>query len=237
VVGHQYFEELSAAASLGEISGAELAELKEHMAGCASCRETYAQFFLHLSGVRTASRMATAAMNGDEAIGNIDSARFRKTFLERAAAEGMVFSDRTASSNLEIPHRQHFKNRWRFAFALTAAACLLIARVTVGYYWKSREVTRSTETHTTTNGTMSIPSDAVNATELGAITRLESQNRELVSEIASLKVSLAEQTKTANDLNLDSVAIGERARGTRAGTESARVQNRRTGTSNLSIPD
>jgi hypothetical protein len=211
VVGHEYFEELSAAASLGEASGAELAELKDHMAGCASCRETYGQF-LHLSGVRTASRMATAAMNGDEAIGYIDSALFRRTFLERAQAEGVVFSHRTAPSNLEVPPRQIFKSRWSFAFALPAAACLLVVGVATGYYWKSREVIRSAGTHTNTIMAASVPSDAINATELGAIARLETQNRQLASEIASLKTSLAAQTHTANDLH-DDAAASEKERG------------------------
>lgn len=205
MIGHEHFEELSAAASLGEASGAELAELQEHMAGCNSCRATYEQF-LHLSGVRAASRLATAAMNGDEAIGYIDSALFRKTFLERAQAEGMVFSRRPEPSDLEIPQRQLFKNRWRHASVPAAAACLLIAGVSAGYYWKSREITRSAGSHPSTAVATSTPREAVKPTGLEVIARLQNQNRELVSEVTSLQASLAAQIKTADELHEEAVA-------------------------------
>jgi len=134
VAGHEYFEELSAAASLGEASGAELAELKEHMAGCPSCREAYEQS-LQLGALRATNGMSKAAVSGDEAIRYIDSEVFRKKFLERAEAEGVVFSHRTEPSDLEVPRRQAVKRSWRFAFALPAAACLLMAGMTAGYYW------------------------------------------------------------------------------------------------------
>jgi Putative zinc-finger len=211
VGGHEYFEELSAAASLGEASGAELAELKDHMAGCPSCREAYDQF-LQLGAVRATNGMSKAAVSGDEAIAYIDSALFRKKFLEKAEAEGVVFSHRAEPSNLEVPHRQTVKRPWRFAFALPAAACLLIAGVVGGYYWKSREIKRAVGSHASTAVATSIPNDAADATEVGTIARLEDENRKLASEIRSLKAALAEQTSTAN-ASQESAAASDKERG------------------------
>jgi len=74
-------------------------------------REAYEQF-LQVSAVRATNGISKAAMSGDEAIRYIDSAVFRKKFLERAEAEGVGFSHRTEPSNLEASRQQTFKRRW-----------------------------------------------------------------------------------------------------------------------------
>jgi len=214
VAGHEYFEELSAAASLGEASGAELAELKEHMAGCPSCREGYDQF-VQLGAVRATNGLSKTEVSADEAIGYIDSALFRKKFLERAEAEGVVFSHLTEPGSLDLRRAQPVKRAWLFAFALPVAACLLVAGVAGGYYWKSGEIARSLSSHRSTPVATSVLNDAADAAEVGAVARLEDQNRKLDSDIKSLKASLAVQTNTANGFQ-QSAAASEKERGSLA---------------------
>lgn len=211
VAAHEYFEELSAAASVGEASGAELAELKEHIAGCPSCRNAYSEF-LQLSAVRTASGMSKDSISGDEAIAYIDSAVFRKKFLQRAEAEGVVFSHHPETTDQEGPRRRTVKGAWRFAFALPAAAGLLLAAAVGGYYWKSREISRFARNGATSSTTStSIPSDSANSIEAGEVARLASENQKLSAQIASLKASLSEQTKTATELQ-ENAATAEKER-------------------------
>jgi len=38
---HDYFEEICAAASIGQATGEELAQLEQHAAECTRCRQTY----------------------------------------------------------------------------------------------------------------------------------------------------------------------------------------------------
>jgi predicted nucleic acid-binding Zn-ribbon protein len=214
VEAHERFEELSAAASIGEASGAELAELREHMAGCPACRETYSEF-LQLSGVRTANGMSKEAVSGAEAIAYIDSALFRQKFLKRAEAEGVVFSHVKEPTESPAPHRTRGNaQRWTLLFALpTAAACLIAAGLAGGYFWKSREIGRAGRDVTTPTATVvSAPNDSGQANQRSEIARLEAENQKLAIQIAALKASVAEQTKTALDVQ-ESSAASERERG------------------------
>src|SRR5262249_41531298 len=111
-----------------------------------------------------------------------------------------------------IPRQQVFKNRWRHALVLSAAACLLIAGVSAGYYWKSRDITRSAGSRPSAALATSAPSEAVKPTGLDVIARLQNQNRELASEVSSLQASLAAQSKTADDLH-QQAAASEKERG------------------------
>jgi len=214
VVAHERFEELSAAASLGEASGAELAELREHMAGCPECQETYSQF-LQLSAVRTTNGMSKEAVRGDEAVAYIDSALFRQKFLKRAEAEGVVFSHPQEPVEIEIPQRRSARSRWHLSFALpVAAACLLSAGLAAGYYWKAREIGRSTPLDAGAafaSTPRPVPNDGGNGGQVEAVARLQEENRKLSSEIASLKSSLAAQMKNANELE-ENTAASEKER-------------------------
>ncbi len=217
MVAHERFEELSAAASIGEASGAELAELREHMAGCPACRETYSEF-LQLSAVRTANGMSKEAVSGAEAIAYIDSALFRQKFLKRAEAEGVVFSHVKEPIELQAPHRRIAKaQRWTLLFALPiAAACLITVGLAGGYFWKTREIGRAGRDVTTPTVTVvSTPKDSGEANQASEIARLEVENQKLAIQIAALKVSVAEQTKSALEVQ-ESATASDKERGTLA---------------------
>jgi Putative zinc-finger len=210
VEAHERFEELSAAASIGEASGAELAELREHLAGCPACREAYSEF-LQLSAVRTANGMSKQAIGGDEAIAYIDSAVFRQKFLKRAEAEGVVFSHPKEPAEVQVPQRPSFRSRWNLRFALPlATACLLIGGLAGGYYWKVREAGRSArhdaESSLASQPATSARNEAADAAQEGALARLQEENRKLSSEVTSLKSSLSQQAKNANEFEQNAAA-------------------------------
>lgn len=217
MAAHEYFEELSSAASLGEASGAELAELQEHLSACPSCRGAYADFS-RLGAVRSTNGMSKERIGADEAISYIDSALLRQKFLERAEAEGVVFSHPQEPTDLPVPLRRTALRAWSLAFALPlAASCLLIAGVTGGYYWKARETKGSLRSEARAN-TGTVPparNEATDSSVTEELARLEIENQKLTAQIASLKASVAEQTKIALDVQ-ESAAASEKMRGTLA---------------------
>src|SRR5258708_37030513 len=86
---HEHFEELCAAASIGQASGAELAELREHLGWCATCQERYGDFL----GVNAAeyARNATAEeFSREQAVRSLDSILFREKVLNNARAAALV---------------------------------------------------------------------------------------------------------------------------------------------------
>src|SRR5260370_42668994 len=89
---HEHFEELCAAASIGQASGAELAELREHLGGCSTCQERYSEF-LGLNATQYARTAREGELTREEAVSSIDSTLFRERFLKKAAAEGIRFAD------------------------------------------------------------------------------------------------------------------------------------------------
>src|SRR5713101_3584141 len=119
---HEHFETLCAAASVGQASGAELAELREHLAGCPECQQSYSEF-LELAAVRCATHPNEQEVSSDEAIGYIDSTLFRERFLKKAEAEGIVFSSGKFAPAMPEPQiRASHAVKWRTGLALAVAA-------------------------------------------------------------------------------------------------------------------
>src|SRR5262249_6763697 len=98
-----WYEELCALASIGELSGAEFDELQQHLADCGVCRDLYADFRRmaadDLGSVAVLDRAPklstddTAALDEDELL---------KRFLQRAKLKGSAIP----SGDAAIPRSQ-----------------------------------------------------------------------------------------------------------------------------------
>src|SRR5260370_2375219 len=103
VLEHEQFQEMCAAASVGQLSPDQLAALERHMADCADCRSSYADYS-QIAGLEYSLREHDTTLDSVEANKYVDSALLRRRFLARAENEGILFSnhvDRTlACSNL-----------------------------------------------------------------------------------------------------------------------------------------
>lgn len=141
---HERFEELCAAASLGEASGSELAELQQHLKECSECARTYAEF-LDFSASRFTGGERRHDLSNHDAIACIDSDLFRERFLRNAQAEGIVFSAHSLSASawehgspaVVAPSRAR---DWFPGWARAVAASIAIAAcVFGGYYWGNRD--------------------------------------------------------------------------------------------------
>ena len=211
---HDQFEELLAAASLGEAKEAELAELQEHLRGCPDCRQTYADY-LQLGSIRmVAEANEQQEVTGPEAIGYIDSGQFREKFLKKAEAAGILTSREKAAPVLPEPVIRPIRHRGYTTFALGVAATVLMAvGVSAVYRGKLYPNTASSMGRVRRDVAPSLPVQSVSADENRrlVLSRLEAENRRLASEIGWLKASLANESSALEELK-SSAATSEEDR-------------------------
>jgi len=186
---HEHFEELCAAASIGQASGAEVAELNEHLARCPDCQQAYSEF-LQINANQYSKTARDQELSRDDAVACIDSALFRERFLRKAVAEGIVFSNDSTPTLAEPRARAIRVNRWAL-WAPAAAACLVLATVAVGaYYWRAQRVHDSSATTLQRQPPVDNSVEAVHGSD-PRIANLDVQNRNLIAQVESLKTSLA----------------------------------------------
>lgn len=186
---HEHFEELSAAASIGQASGTELAELNEHLANCPDCQQAYSEF-LRINAEQYSRTAQDHEVTRDDAIACIDSALFKERFLRKAEAEGIVFSNNSTTALAEPRTRTIRVNRWA-SWAPAAAACLVLAGIAAGaYYWRAYRV-RESSAATLQRKQPDDHSAGVAQRSDPRVANLEVENRKLITQIESLKTALA----------------------------------------------
>jgi hypothetical protein len=124
VLKHEQFEEICAAAAIGQASPEELAELERHASECDACRQEYAEC-LGMAARQFATAERHLELSQQEALNCLNSEMLTKRFFERAEREGIVFSK--ATSDIP-PFLISFRRRpvWRIPVFSAAAACLII---------------------------------------------------------------------------------------------------------------
>jgi hypothetical protein len=206
---HEHFEALCAAASIGQASGAELAELREHLEGCTTCQQAYSDF-LQLGTVRSvADAFEKQEVTASEAIGYIDSALFREKFLKKAEAEGILLSRQRVCQRIREPLTRPAKNRWGHGVALATAASILLALGALGGYWlRTLENDGVSQTVKSADTPAPLPSESKEAVEQRevSISHLEMENRKLKEEISALRASLAHESAKVKELQSGAAA-------------------------------
>lgn len=200
---HEHFEALCAAASIGQATGGELAELQEHLGGCPGCQQAYADF-LQLSGVRAVVEAdSQQEITGPEAIGHIDSALFREKFLKKAQAEGILASGEKFRPAIPELNSARVKHKWYPRAALGLAASILIT-LGVAAVYRGRPHSDPVSSVAAKTREISLPLASASATgglnEEASLSRLEKENRKLAAEITSLKASLASKSSTVDEV-------------------------------------
>lgn len=195
MVKHEHYQEICAVASVGQASGAELAELQQHMASCAECRQRYFDF-MEIGASHYAVTTDNPELSATEANACIDSALLRERFFKRAESQGIVFSHAGTDATLPEP-RIHFftQKNWPALAARAAAAVLLVAAVGLsGYYLGGRRVhTASLATHSSgSHDPAHVDSDGQQLRS--RLASLEAENLSLTTELESLKSSYTRAT-------------------------------------------
>lgn len=124
--GHEQYEELCTLAMIGEVSAAEMQDLRQHLSECADCREQYREFTQFL--LPQLSMFSDNAASFETGYSAADKKRLRKEFLAHAQRSGFSFSREALSgpSTTAVPvlrslfpvHTQRALYRWALAASI-----------------------------------------------------------------------------------------------------------------------
>ena len=136
---HEHFEELCAAASIGQATGEELLELERHVAECDACRQAYVDY-LNVAAYEFVAAKQDPTLSPHEAQECLNSELFTRRFFHRAELEGIVFSseiDRQIKLPAPLPFAFSRPRLWQVTATAIAVAVLLITLVSPGYlHWR-----------------------------------------------------------------------------------------------------
>jgi len=144
-VKHEHFEELCAAASIGQATAEEVAQLEQHTSECDACRQAYFDYLNVASQEFAAPRQAPSLSSRDleEAL---NSELFTRRFFDRAKREGIVFSSevdtntKIAAPVRALPSRRLFRPGW--AAAVAAGVILAVVGSSSYLHWSRRTENR-----------------------------------------------------------------------------------------------
>jgi hypothetical protein len=206
---HEHFQEICAVASIGQASGAELAELQQHLASCAECRQRYSDFMEIQASHYALTSTDDPELSADEATTCIDSALLRERFFKRAESQGIVITHVCTGSTLPEPRIRLFTPKtWPVLVARAAAAVFLIAALALsGYYLGLRRQTTSVAQRSSASPSI----DPGVQQPRSKLTGLEAANFTLTAELESLKSSYT-RTSSAFTRLQDNNAATEKER-------------------------
>ena len=194
---HEQFEELCAAASIGQASGEELFELEQHVAECAACRQAYFDYLKVAAHEFVAARQ-DLTLSPQEAQECLNSELFTRRFFQRAEREGIVFSSEI-DPEITLPAPLPFafpRPRFLQATVAMAVALLLIAVVSRGYLhlrdsWNRHAIALEPQRNETNTP----------AATADAVARLSAANANLQLEVNRLRSALrgADDQLTASE--------------------------------------
>jgi hypothetical protein len=253
VLKHEHFEELCAAASIGQATGEELLELEQHVAECDACRQAYVDY-LNVAAHEFVAAKQDPTLSAQEAQECLNSELFTRRFFHRAELEGIVFSSEI-DQQIKLPaplpfafSRPHLRQVTATAMAV---AVLLLALVSPGLHWRdswNRNRTASepqpndvpkTETPVATADLVAQLS-AANAKLQLQVDRLRAELRktddQLIASETDLKATSQDRRKLASDrvsLEMQLEQLRQELAKSQVATanvlEEARTQSRRAG--------
>jgi hypothetical protein len=208
---HEHFEELCAAASIGQASGEELLELEQHVVECADCRQAYSDY-LNFAAHEFVAAKQVPTLSPQEAQECLNSELFTRRFFHRAEQEGIVFSSEV-DRRMALPAPRPFafrRPRFLQATAAMAVALLLITVVSPEYlHWRDSrsrkmialELQRNDDPKTETPGSTA-----------DVIAHLSAANADLRIEVDRLRGALrrADDQVIARDTDLKTAAQDRR---------------------------
>jgi len=187
---HDYFEEICAAASIGQATGEELAQLEQHAADCTRCRQTYFDC-LNVAAQQFAIAKQNPALTTKQLEECIDSDLFVRRFLDRAEREGITFScdvGKAVNPPAQILFEFSPTAWWRVPHAAIASALLFAAIASTGYLYR-RDSFHSARNRSGSQLRPSAATAPVAASD-PRVAKLEDANLKLQAEIGRLSGDL-----------------------------------------------
>src|SRR3954468_8398874 len=204
---HEHYQEICAVASIGQASGAELAELQQHMVSCPECRQRYSDF-MEIQASHYAVTTGDPEISAPEATACIDSALLRERFFKRAESQGIVITHVGTGSVLPEPLIRIFTlKKWPALGAGAAAAVFLVGAIGLtGYFLGGRRVQTASVTQHSSDSPSIAQIDA-DGQQLGLrLASLEAENLSLTIALERLKSSYARTASAFAQLQDNNVA-------------------------------
>ena len=188
---HEHFEELCAAASIGQATAEELAQLEQHTSECNACRQAYFDY-LNVASQEFAAPKLAPSLSARELEESLNSELFTRRFFDRAKQEGIVFSSEVDRNTKVVPPVPALPSRRlsQPTWALAVAAGLILAVIGSASYfrWSRRAENKQVTSANVPNRAESGPTKT---TALGArIEELTATNSDLKLQIAHLNSQL-----------------------------------------------
>ncbi|HEY1525940.1 MAG TPA: hypothetical protein VGH51_06840 [Candidatus Angelobacter sp.] len=188
---HEHYQEICAVASIGQASGAELAELQQHMVSCPECRQRYSDF-MEIQASHYAVTNGEQELSASEAAACIDSALLRERFFKRAESQGIVITHVGTGPTLPEPRIRIFTSKkWAVLVARAVAAVFLIGAVALGGYLGGRGLQTAPVAQHSLNSPSIAHGEADGQQLRSRLASLEAENLTLTTELESLKSSYA----------------------------------------------
>jgi hypothetical protein len=221
-VKHEHFEELCAAASIGQATAEELAQLEQHTSECDACRQAYFDYLNVASQEFAAPRQAPSLSSRDleEAL---NSELFTRRFFDRAKREGIVFS-RDVDKNTKVaapvgalPPRRLFRHGW--AVAVAAGVVLAVVGSSSYFHLSRRSEKRQGTSPAIAKSNMSEPPtttaldrriqelSAVNSDLRVQIERLSTELRKKDERLIAAETNLKTTSQDRRNMVLDREAL------------------------------
>jgi hypothetical protein len=145
VLKHEHFEELCAAASIGQATGEELLNLERHIAECDACRQAYLDY-LNVAAHEFVAAKQDPTLSPQEAEECLNSELFTRRFFDRAEREGIIFSpeiDLNTKLPAPVPFAFSGLPFWHTPTRLMAATVLLAVAVSAAYFYGRDSLNRN----------------------------------------------------------------------------------------------
>ncbi len=210
---HEHFEEICAAASVGQATGEELAELEHHASECEHCKQAYFNY-LNVAAQQFATAKQDPTISPKAIEECIDSELFIRRFLDRAEREGITFSrdvEETVKLPAAIPFAFSRTVAWRMPAAAVAATVLFVAFALTGYFYGRNSLNHTPSRSESQLAILRTPAQA-RAADLH-IAELAKANLTLQAEVERIRGELgkANDRLVASEMDLKSTSQDRRS--------------------------
>ena len=219
---HEHFEELCAAASIGQATAEELSHLEQHTSECDACRQAYLDY-LNVASQEFAAPRQAPPLSGRDLEEALNSELFTRRFFDRAKREGIVFS-RDVDKNTKVaapvgalPPRRLFRPGW--AVAVAAAVVFAVVGSSSYFHLSRRSQNRQGTSTAIAKSNMSEPPtttaldrriqelSTVNSDLRLQIERLSTELRKKDEQLISVETNLKTTSQDRRNIVLDRDAL------------------------------
>jgi hypothetical protein len=204
---HEGYQEICAAASIGQASAQDLAQLRAHLRKCNKCREAYAEF-TNIASQHYAEDLSKKSISAEEAAVLPDPDVLWNRFLQRGDEEGILFNKPAPMNPSDRVYA--FSGFWRqmtYSSVAWSVAAMVILVLLPAAYEMGRRAARVPPTvgvHSVSTSKGAIPAGTSNLSRESEISALQIQIARLKDDLRAkdLKLEgLSERLKSSSENN------------------------------------